>query len=85
MRRILAILPLSALAACGYATEKVNSDVSMTMLEGETAAYFQTHSGNVSIENYKQGVWGTSYQARVAGTLYNCNYFRSSMTCQKAY
>jgi len=84
MPRLLLILSFSALSACGYATDKVNSDVTQVKLESDTAGYFETSMSNVSVGSFKRSVVGTSYKARVSGNLYDCHYFRSAVTCNRA-
>lgn len=73
-----------ALAACAQTTETVNSDVTPAKLQRDTAVYFNTSPSRVAIGNVKKGVLGTAYQARVAGRVFDCHYFRSSVTCERA-
>ena len=84
MPRLLLILSFTALSACGYATDKVNSDATQAKLQGDTAGYFETSMSNVSVGSFKRSVVGTSYKARVSGNLYDCRYFRSAVTCAPA-
>ena len=84
MPRYLAIVSLAALAACAQATETVNSDVTTQGLQDRTASYFNTYGSNVQIVSYRQSVVGTAYKARVSGRLYDCKYFRSAITCNRA-
>ncbi|AZQ68080.1 hypothetical protein EF888_13620 [Silicimonas algicola] len=84
MRKFLAILALTSLAACATATEKVNSDVSAAGLKRSTATYFSTAPRNVQVGSLRQSMLGTSYKAKVSGRMYDCKYFRTSVTCQHA-
>lgn len=84
MPKFILILTFTALSACGYATDKVNSDVTQAKLESDTARYFETSRSNVSVGSFRQSIVGTSYKARVAGNLYDCSYFRSALTCARA-
>ncbi len=84
MKKLLILTALFGLGACASATETVNSDVSRASLQSSTASYFATNKGNVRVGGMKQSVLGTAYQSRVGGTLYNCNYFRGAVSCQRA-
>ncbi len=84
MRNTLLLTSVLLLAACGEVTEKVNSDASPTALATETAKYFGTSRSRVAIGNMKPGVWGTAYKAKVSGTVYDCHYFKKSVTCSRA-
>ena len=84
MQKVLILTGVLALSACAQATESVNSDVTPAKLQADTADYFATNRGNVRVGNLKQSVVGTAYQARVAGTLYDCKYFRSAISCWRA-
>ena len=84
MPRLPVLLTFVALSACGQATTAINSDATPTKLQNDTASYFGTSRYNVHVSNQKQSVLGTSYQARVSGTLYDCRYFRSAVTCRRA-
>jgi len=80
----LLLAGLLVLAACAKTTETVNSDVTLAKLQQDTATYFNTSPSRVAIGNMRQGVLGTAYQARVAGRVFDCHYFRSSVTCERA-
>jgi|GEM_PF-3433749 len=84
MSKVLIVLSLAALAACGQATEAVNSDVTPVKLERQTADYFGHGAYGVQVSNIKQSVLGTSYRAYVSGSAYDCRYFRSAVTCRRA-
>ena len=84
MKKLALVTALFALSACADATKAVNSDVSPTKLKVSTASYFSTSSRNVRVGNFKQTVFGTSYQAKVSGRLFDCNYFRGTVTCNRA-
>ena len=85
MRRLGAILSFLALTACGYATDKVNSDVSTAKLQSDTARYFGTSSNNVRVGNLKQSVLGTAYRAHIGDVSYDCHYFRKAITCDRSW
>ena len=84
MKKLVLITALLGLAACADATKVVNSDVSSARLQSDTAVYFATSKRNVRVGNFKQSVLGTSYKAKVGGRLYDCKYFRGSVTCSAA-
>ncbi|MCV6593278.1 MAG: hypothetical protein OIF48_10030 [Silicimonas sp.] len=84
MKKCAIAAGLFALSACASATEAVNSDVSRGGLQASTAAYFATSRTNVRIGNLNQSVLGTAYQSRVGGQLYDCNYFRGAVSCNRA-
>ena len=84
MRKFLVILPLAALTACGSATEAVNKGVTPAKILADTARYFSTSTRNVRVANIRQTMLGTTYQARVGRTLYNCNQFRAAVSCDRA-
>jgi hypothetical protein len=84
MPRLLIVLAFAALSACAPATEKVNEGVTPAKLQADTATYFRTSAGNVRVGKMTKGVLGTSYQARVGRTLYNCKQFRAAITCEIA-
>ena len=81
MTRILALLALAALAACSQATDAVNSDVSVAKLQSDTAVYFATSSRNVRVGNLQSTLVGTSYNAKIGGRMYDCQYFRGTVSC----
>lgn len=82
MRKSLAFAGLLALAACSQATETVNSDVTSAKLRTDTAVYFNTNPSRVRVGNLRQSVLGTAYQAKVGGRVFDCHYFRSSVSCE---
>ncbi len=88
MKKLVILSAVLALGACAdvnkSVTETVNSDVTGASLQSSTAAYFATSKRNVRVGNVSQNVFGTAYQSRVAGTLYDCNYFRGTVTCNRA-
>ena len=84
MRHTLLFASVLLLAACGEVTDTVNSDATPSALATETAKYFETSRSRVAIGNMKPGVWGTAYKAKVAGTVYDCHYFKKSVTCSRA-
>jgi hypothetical protein len=84
MHKSLLFGSLLALAACAQATETVNSDVTTAKLRTDTAVYFNTSPSRVQVGNMRQGVLGTAYQARVSGRVFDCHYFRSSVSCERA-
>lgn len=85
MKKIVILAALFGLGACASATEAVNSDVSRAGLQKDTAAYFATSARNVRVGNISQNVFGTAYQSKVGGKLYNCNYFRGAVSCNRAF
>ncbi len=84
MKKLVILTAVLGLGACASATEAVNSDVSRAGLTNSTAAYFATSTRNVRVGYVSQSVLGTAYQSRVAGTLYDCNYFRGTVSCNRA-
>ena len=84
MKKSVVLAAVLALSACADATKAVNSDASPARLQAETAAYFATSKRNVRVGNFKQSMLGTAYQARVAGRLFDCNYFRGTVRCNRA-
>lgn len=84
MRKLLLPITFLALSACGgQVTDAVNSDVTPAKLQNDTAVYFATSRSRVKVGKFEQTVLGTKYKARVAGTLYDCHYFRSSISCNR--
>lgn len=84
MRKLLIATPILALTACAQATDAVNSDASPEAVKYETAKYFSTSTSNVRVGNFKQGVLGTAYQAKVGGRLFDCHYVRKTVSCTRA-
>ena len=84
MQKAILLAALLGLTACADATSAVNSDVSPAKLQSSTASYFATSNRNVRIGGLKQSVIGTAYKARVGRTLYDCNYFRGTVSCNRA-
>lgn len=84
MKPAILIAGLLLVSACAQATDTVNSDATPAKLQKDTATYFNTSPSRVAVGNMRQGVLGTAYQARVAGRLYDCHYFRASVTCERA-
>lgn len=72
------------MSACADATKVVNSDVSPAKLQTDTAAYFSTSKRYVRVGNMKKSVLGTAYQAKVAGRVFDCSYFRGTVSCSRA-
>ena len=72
------------LSACGQVTDTVNSDATPAALAAETAKYFETSRSRVAVGNLKPGVLGTAYNAKVAGTMYDCHYFKKTVSCNRA-
>ena len=85
MKKLVILTALFGLGACASATEMVNSDVSRASLQKDTATYFATSTRNVKVVSISQSVLGTAYQSRVAGKLYNCQYFRGAVSCNRAH
>lgn len=85
MRKFYVLLSLTALSACGAAVDSVNSDASAAKLQKDTARYFETSASNVEVGNFVRQITGTAYKARVGGTLYNCHYFKSAVTCEQKW
>ena len=84
MKKIVIIATFLGLGACADATKAVNSDVSGARLQHDTAVYFSTSKRNVRIGGVKQSVLGTVYKAKVGRTMFDCRYFRGSVTCSHA-
>jgi hypothetical protein len=84
MSRLALAIALLALSACAEATQKVNEGVTPAKLQTDTASYFRTSVRNVRVGKMHQGMLGTSYQARVGKTLYNCKQFKAALTCELA-
>lgn len=84
MKKLVLITALLGLAACADATKAVNSDVSGARVQHETAVYFATSKSNVRVGGFKQSVLGTAYKARVGRTMYDCKYFRGTVSCSRA-
>ena len=84
MQKYLVLSAFIAVSACAQATDAINSDVTPLKLQTSTADYFDTTKRYVRVGNMKQSVMGTAYQARVGGKLYDCRYFRSVVTCNRA-
>ena len=85
MSRILLVLFLATLTACGQATDAINKGVTPAKLQADTAAYFRTSKSNVAIGNMKPSMVGMAYQARVGRVLYNCNQFKAAINCERAH
>ena len=81
MQKLIAILSLSALAACAAATETVNSDATPAQLQKSTAQFFKTSTGNVRVSGLKATLVGTEYRAQVGRGLYDCHYIRGAISC----
>jgi hypothetical protein len=84
MRSSLFLIPVLALAACGEATDAVNSDASAANVQYATAKYFDTTPRNVRVGAFKQTMLGTEYKAQIGRRAFNCHYFRKTVTCQNA-
>lgn len=84
MKKIVILAALLGLSACSNATKAVNSDATPAKLRLDTATYFATSQRNVAVGNFSQTVFGTAYQAKVVGTVYDCNYFRGTVSCNRA-
>ena len=84
MKKLVLITAILGLSACADATKAVNSDVSGARLQHDTAVYFATSKRNVRVGNFKQNVFGTAYKAKVGGRMYDCKYFRGTVSCNRA-
>ena len=86
MRKILfaALLPLLAACSGGSVTDTLHADATPQNLTIETAKYFETSRSRVAVGNLKPGILGTSYKARVAGTMYDCHYVKKAVSCDRA-
>ena len=86
MRTALLIASFSLLTACsgGSVTDTIHSDATPENISAETAKYFDTRRSRVAIGALKPGVLGTAYKAKVAGRLYDCHYFKKTVTCSRA-
>ena len=84
MKKLVILAALLGLSACATATKAVNSDATSAKVRLDTATYFATSQRNVAVGNFEQNVFGTVYKAKVAGTVYDCNYFRGTVSCNRA-
>lgn len=86
MRTALILASLTFLSACGGGTVSgtLHADATPQNLTTETAKYFETSRKRVAIGNLKPGVLGTAYKAKVAGRMYDCHYFKKTVTCSRA-
>lgn len=84
MRKLIILAPFVILAACGQATDAVNSDATPANVQAQTAKYFSTSTGNVRVGAFEATLLGTKYKANVAGRTYDCHYIRSAVSCQNA-
>ena len=84
MKKTVILASLLGLSACATATKAINSDATAAKVRLDTASYFATSQRNVAVGNFEQNVFGTAYKARVAGTIYDCNYFRGTVSCNRA-
>jgi hypothetical protein len=57
----------------------VTDDVVMA----KTAKYFGASPKDVTVSAIDKGALATSYQAKHAGQLYNCNIYYGEVTCKK--
>lgn len=84
MKNLVILFALFGLTACSSATKAVNSDATTAKVRLDTATYFATSQRNVAVGNFEQTIFGTAYKSKVAGTVYDCNYFRGAVTCSRA-
>ncbi|MEM6385698.1 MAG: hypothetical protein AAF718_05620 [Pseudomonadota bacterium] len=84
MRKLIMMVFVLALAACGQATDAVNSDATPAKVQAETAKYFSTTSRNVRVGSFEQTLLGTKYRAKIGSRTFNCHYIRSTVSCQNA-
>ncbi|MEO0946519.1 MAG: hypothetical protein AAFY06_17130 [Pseudomonadota bacterium] len=86
MRILLCTASLALLTACGNSdvTDTLHGDATPQNISAQTATYFETSRSNVAIGNLKPGVFGTAYKAKVAGTLFDCHYFKQTVSCNRA-
>lgn len=84
MRKSLFLLPVLFVAACGQATDAVNSDATAANVQYETAKYFNTSPRNVRVGAFEQTLLGTEYTAQIGRRSYTCHYIRKTVTCQNA-
>lgn len=84
MRKILFLIPVLAIAACGEATDAVNSDATAANVQYETAKYFDTSPRYVRVGAFKQTLLGTEYKAQIGRRSFECHYIRKTVTCQNA-
>lgn len=86
MQKALVLTAVLVLSACSGAevTDKLHADATPTNIKYETAKYFATSQRGVRVGNMKHGILGTSYQAKVSGGLYDCRYFKKTVTCSRA-
>ncbi len=86
MQKILIATSFLAISACsgGQVTDTLHADATPENSKMHTASYFATSQRNVRVGNLKPGVLGTAYKARVAGTVYDCHYFKKTVSCNRA-
>ncbi len=86
MQKALVLTAVLVLSACSGAemTDKLHADATPANIKLETAKYFSTSQRSVRVGNMRPGVLGTGYQAKVSGTLYDCRYFKKTVTCSRA-
>jgi len=84
MKYVVILVALFGLTACSTTTKAINSDATPAKVRLDTATYFATSQRNVVVGNFEQNVFGTAYKAKVAGTVFDCNYFRGAVTCSRA-
>ena len=84
MRKSLFLLPVLFVAACGQATDAVNSDATAVNVQYETAKYFNTSPRHVRVGALKQTLLGTEYKAQIGSRSFACHYIRKTVTCQNA-
>jgi len=84
MRKLLILTSAIGLSACAPTSNAVNSDATQSSVTYETAKYFSTSTSNVRVGNFEQDLFGTRYEARVGGRMYDCRYMRTLVTCEYA-
>lgn len=86
MNKALVLTTALFLSACSGSevTGKVHADATPQNIQIETAKYFATSSRNVRVGNMKSSMLGTAYQAKISGSLYDCRYFKKTVSCNRA-
>ena len=86
MRKALFLTSVLFLSACssGEVNGKLHADATPANIKYETAKYFATSTSRVRVGNMKPGMLGTAYNAKVSGKVYDCRYFKKTVTCSRA-
>ena len=86
MRRTVFATSFLVMAACSGSdvNDTLHADATPASIKLATATYFETSQRYVAIGNLKQGVLGTTYKAKIASTVYDCRYFKKTVSCSRA-